>query len=276
LRRETAAGVEAAFFGGGRINEFWREHMKKGIAFYLLILALGVLAGIGVDRAFRANQDRLQAGRSRDLREAVRLADAEPDNVEAVRQYEAVKPSPPEVELRILARQWAIALEKLREIRRIRDNLSLHDEVPVRFGKLKELLDSMNERCLALLSDAQALPPEAVWRAYNLQGAVKLLNSFAVTETERNVKKATAIFREAITHLKAAIDAVDLVPASGLERNIPRWNLELLYSEQILERFQLVQPDTQRQLDLNNNLEAILPDQGGYAPGEPIDRIIRK
>lgn len=250
--------------------------MKKVIRFYIPLLAAVVLVGFGVSSTLQCRQNRKLEAKSREVRQEIQEADAVLDDEQAILLYTKIAPPLPEVELRILQRQWSMALEILRQVRRIRYNPLLENDVSVLYGRLRDHLEAMKERCGALLADSGSISPDVAWRAYNLEGSVKLLYALAVLETERNPKKVGAIMREAISHLKAAIEAVDKAPSAGLQRNIPRWNLELLHGEQMVERFQLAEPDVQRQLDLKDNLEAILPEQGGYAPGESIDRKIRK
>ncbi|MEW6439684.1 MAG: hypothetical protein AB1640_02005 [bacterium] len=250
--------------------------MKKMIRLGLPLLAAVTLAAVGVHGLVGFVEARNLAARSRQARLEVERADALADPLEAIERYKSIEPSAPEIELRILQRQWAVTLELLRQVRRMRHNPLLETDLAALYGRLRDHLEEMQDRSATLLAEGAGLSPEVAWRAYNLQGAAKLVSAYTVVETERNYKKVAAMLREAISHLKAAIEAVDKGPSSGLERSIPRWNMELLHAEQMVERFQLAETDVQRQLDLRDNLEAILPGQGGYAPGEPVDRKIRK
>jgi hypothetical protein len=134
----------------------------------------------------------------------------------------------------------------------------------------------MAEECSGLLSKSEALPDEIAWQVYNIRGSVKLLTAFSVLETERNWKKVMGIMKEAISDLKSAIASVDRTNTLGLDRNVPRWNLELLQGEQFVKKFQLGTVTDDQRLELKDNLEAIIPERGGYAPGEPVERRVLK
>ena len=86
--------------------------------------------------------------------------------------------------------------------------------------------------------------------------------------------KASAIIKQAIGDFKSAIAAVDGAQTTRLEKNIPRWNLELLYAKQQVRQLKPVK--SEHRMDLKENLEALIPGKGGYASGEPIERKIQK
>lgn len=250
--------------------------MKKRFGLTVPLLLALVFLGLAAERFLAWRHVQTLEAEHRRVQEQILQADRVPDAEQAIALYLAIAPPQPEVELRILQRQWGQALEMLRQIRRARYNPLLEPDVQQLYGRLDVLLTEMKERCGALLAEGKILRAEVGWRANNLLGAVKLMNAFAVAETERNPKKVAAILREAIGHFKSAIETVDTLASAGWSRNVPRWNLELLCGEQMVERFRLAEPDVQRQLDIRDNLDAILPEQGGYAPGEALDRKIRK
>jgi hypothetical protein len=250
--------------------------MKKLFRYYVPFLLALVFLGLAVERLLAWRNFRALEAQNRRLKEQILEADRVVDDEQAIGLYRTIAPPVAEVELRIVQRQWNQALEILRQIRRAKYNPLLEQDVQGLYGRLGGLLDEMKERCGALLAEGKTLRADVGWRASNLLGAVQLMNAFAVAETERNPKKVAAILREAIGHFKGAIETVDTLASAGWSRNVPRWNLELLCGEQMVERFRLAEPDVQRQLDIRDNLDAILPEQGGYAPGEAMDRRIRK
>ena len=251
--------------------------MKKAIMLYIIpLLGAIVLCAVAASETIQYFKNKDLESKTMAVREEIRSIDALEDYSEAVTRYKKIAPSMPEVELRVLQKQWAMALEMLHDIQAAHYNATLEADLPMFFDTLKELLDEMRDRCGTMLADATSLPATVVWQTYNIEGSVRLLMAFISLETERNSKKVTALMREAISDFKAAIDAIDTVGAAGVKRNIPRWNMELLHAEQYVEQFQLVQPDSQKRLDLRDNLEALIPEKGGYAPGEPLERRILK
>lgn len=224
------------------------------------------------------------------LQYGIQIAESLDDHSKAADYYKSLKPLIPEVQLRILQQQWLMALEILQQIRAAKYNRMLKKDVPVLFDSLKDHLDEMKERSgelLAeldemkersggLLTDTESLQENIAWQVYNIRGAVRLVTAFTVLETEKNSKKVTGTMKEAISDFKSAIESADKSGAKNFEKNIPRWNLEILHGEQNIRKIVFSPIDSQQRLKLRNNLEAIIPEKGGYAPGEPLETRIEK
>jgi hypothetical protein len=242
---------------------------------YLAVLGTLVFLAFGIERLLEYGKAVGQAARNERLLEAVEEADGIEENHAALEAYQRIAPSIPEIELRILQKEWLVALELLHQVQLAKYNRALEGEVPVLYGRLGDHLDSMKERCGVVLTQSNSLRKEVAWRIYNVEGAVRLLAAFGILETEGNWKKVRSAMAAAISALKSAIETVDAAPVSNLEKNIPRWNLELLHADIYIKKLRVVQPDRER-LELRDNLEAVIPEKGGYAPGNPLERRIRK
>ena len=250
--------------------------MKTRMLIGLPLLVAFVLLVLGIERVLECRKACDLATRHELLLEAIAEADEIEEDQEALRAYRAIEHSIPEVELRILQSQWFEALGILHQVQRAKHNRVLKGEVPVLYAQLVDHLDSMKERCGILLTGDVPLRNEVAWRVYNIEGAVRLLAAFTVLERERNWKKVMSAMGAAILAFKSAIEAVDASPlALNLERSVPRWNLELLHADIYVKKQMRVPPDQER-LGLRDNLEAVIPERGGYAPGEPFERRIRK
>jgi hypothetical protein len=249
--------------------------MKTRMLIGLPLLAAVVFLVLGIARVLDCRRAGDLATRNELLQEAIAEADGIEENRVALQAYQEIMPSIPEVELRILQRQWLVALELLNQIQLAKYNRVLEDEVPALYAKLEDLLDSMKERCGIVVTENDPLREEVAWRIHNIEGAARLLSAFAVLETERNWKKVMSAMRAAISAFKSAIETVDAAPVSNLETSMPRWNLELLHADIYIKKLRVIQPDQER-LELRDNLEAVIPEKGGYAPGEPLERRIRK
>jgi hypothetical protein len=249
--------------------------MKARMSIYLAVLGAVVFLVFGVERLHEYDRAADQAARNERLLEAIAEADGIEENRPALEAYQRISPSIPEIELRILQKEWLEALELLHQVQLAKFNRALEDEVPAYYARLEDLLDSMKERCGIVLTQSKSLRKEVAWRVYNVEGAVRLLSAFNILETERNWKKVRSAMAAAISAFKSAIETADAALVSNLERNIPRWNLELLHADIYVKKLKIVQPDKER-LELRDNLEAVIPEKGGYAPGNPLDRRIRK
>ena len=249
--------------------------MKKRIGFFLLILGAIALLAFGIERVLECEKANDGAAKNELLEKAIREADGIEGNRAALQAYERISPSIAEVQLRILEREWLVALELLHQIQLAKYNRILEGEVPALYAKLEDLLDSMKERCGIVITENDPLRKEVAWRIHNIEGAARLLAAFAVLETERNWKKVMSAMQAAVSAFKSAIETVDAAPVSNLEKSMPRWNLELLHADIYIKKLSVIQPDQER-LKLRDNLEAVIPEKGGYAPGEPLERRIRK
>lgn len=213
---------------------------------------------------------------NRHLQQSLQAADALTDNGAAVAAYQNIKPMPPEVQLRVLQRQWVIALEKLQQINLARVNSVLQDDSPKYIQQLKNYLDEMRDRCNSTLADTASLPPEIVWRIHNIEGSVKLLTAFLMLYNEQNPDKVQGVIREALSDFKDAIEVVDKTDVPAYEKNIPRWNFEMLTGEDYIKKMEVAKTDPEKNQALKESLEVLIPEMGGYAPGEPIETKIKK
>ena len=180
--------------------------MKTRMLIGLPLLAAFVFLALGIARVLECRRAGDLATRNELLKEAIAEADGIEENQAALRAYQAIVPSIPEVELRILQRQWLEALEILHQVQLARYNRVLEGEVPALYTKLVDHLNSMKERCGILLTEEVSLRSEVAWRVYNIEGAARLLAAFTVLERERNWKKVMSAMGTAILAFKSAIE----------------------------------------------------------------------
>jgi len=243
-----------------------------------MVLAVGIgLAGLlaGIFFLLRYQAEKNEELQMRQLQQALQAADAITSNDAAIAAYENLKSTRPEIQIRILQRQWPQALAILRQIQLARMR-NLQNEVPRYTDQLRKHLEAMSDRSSSILTDSDSLPAEILWRAKNIEGAVKLLTAFLMLEDIANVDKAQGVVREAVSDFKAAIEAVEKTENPAFEKNIPRWNLEMLIGQEYVKRIEAARTDPERNQALKENLETLIPEIGGYAPGEPIETRIQK
>lgn len=266
---------------------------KNIIRFYSPLIAAIIFFVLGVMGILAYQTYRAKEFRNRALQQQIQLADRLEDHSDAVNHYKKISDFAPEIQLRILNRQWRIALERLDRIRATQSNSVLKKDVSGLLDKLRAHLDEMNDRCEGLLThsesrtDNQTSEPsdawelskpdtDIIWRVYNIRGGIRLLMAFIASEWEGNLKKAAGMIRQSISDFKTAVEKVDQSDAATFEKHIPRWNLEILHGEQYMKKITFTRTDAEQRLKLRENLEAIIPEKGGYAPGEPLERKIRK
>jgi hypothetical protein len=244
------------------------------IALIILLSVTFTLLGIYSARQYRTVK--AHEVRNRHLQQELQKTDAIADDGAAAADYKKLSPPLPEIQLRIVQRQWRIALELLQFMKRARSNTELQNETGAYNSRLKSLLDEMVERCSITLADAASLRPDIVWQLYNTSGAAKVLSALVMLENEQNVDKVRGVMRDALADFKAAIEAVDKAGVPPVQKNIPRWNFEVLNGEENVQKFEVAMTDMGKNQVLKENLETLIPEIGGYAPGEPIETRVKK
>ena len=244
------------------------------IALIILLSVTFTLLGIYSTRQYRAVK--AQEARNRLLQQELQKTDAIADDGAAATAYKKLSPPLPEIQLRIVQRQWRIALELLQFMQRARSNAELQNETGAYNARLKTLLDEMVERCSSTLADAASLRPDIVWQLYNTSGAAKVLSALVMLENEQNADKVRGVMRDALADFKSAIEAVDKAGVPPVQKNIPRWNFEVLNGEENVQKFEVAMTDMGKNQVLKENLETLIPEIGGYAPGEPIETRVKK
>lgn len=179
------------------------------------------------------------------------------------------------VRFRILHRKWEIAQNRLAELRRARANPLLQGEMDGELAAFTEDLDALEAGCDAEL-DGRKLPPEQRWQLLNLRAGVRAMQALVILEWEENRKKAGTRLEAGIADLKAAIPAVDRATLDAGDRKVPRWNLELLQARGKARRMGWARAADDPKTKLRPNLEALVPESGGYAPGAPVERRMQK
>lgn len=203
------------------------------------------------------------------------LADAEDNHQKAIECYQALDRDNPLIRVRIMRRQWLLALAIFQRSQN-QDNVTFDpNESPKHLRKeLNDLIFTLQQSGTFLLN--QKIRPASAWRVHNLLGASFLLQALESLESEQNLKRSQAQLGLAIDHFKQAIARVDEAPEAYDMSNIPRWNLELLSTRKNLFKLVRTQTGTDSKLDLKKNLATMLPASAGFMVGEPPDSRIRK
>lgn len=242
----------------------------------LLILPAVIFALLGLDRFTGYTDRKIQERRNARLLAAIAAGDRISDPAAAVRHYLAIDPPLQEVRLRVLRRQWTLALHKMDRIRKARRHPVLSGQMPEFHEDLARHLSNMTARCDESLAGEAPPPPELSWRLYNLRGMAKVMEAFLLLSEEQNEAKAAVVLKDAAGSFKQAVAQVDRAGGPEHEKNIPRWNLELLHGEENLRKIRFSRLDAEGRLSARENLEAMIPEGGGYAAGEPSGARMRQ
>ncbi len=242
-----------------------RSHCFCFAALFFLLLGL-LLMALQYQEGSRNYTLKLEASN-------VYLADTMDDHQQAIELYQSLEIDNPLLAVRIMRRQWLLALAVFQESQK-RDTLAANPDQENLRNKLDDLIFKLQQSGASLLN--QECLPTVIWRVHNLLGASFLLQGLESLERESNLKQSRASLELAIAQFKKAIFWVDKVPDAGNMSNIPRWNLELLSTRKTLSQIVMTRPEAESKLDLKKNLATMLPESAGYMAGEPPDSRIRK
>ena len=147
--------------------------MKNRTQIALIVLLSLTLTPLGVyaTRQYFISSEMEERGTL--LRKELHKADTIVDDAVAVEAYKKLDPALPEIQLRIVQRQWRIALELMRYMQRAGNNAELRNETGAYGAQLKTILDKMIERCATTLADGSSLRPEILWQFYNAAGSAR-------------------------------------------------------------------------------------------------------
>ncbi len=244
-----------------------------------LLLGIGLIfLGLGLVWLddYRRHSGRKQTWQA--LRTALARADAQPDPESGLILLQRLPPPAGDqlaVRFRILNRRWEIARNRLAELQRARANPLLRGKLEGELEAFQSFLDALEAGASAEL-DGRESPAPQPWHLLNLRAGVRAMHALVILEWEGNRKKATPLLEAGIADLKSAIRAVDKATLDPSDRKIPRWNLELLQARGDSQRIGLGRGNGDPKTDLGKNLEALLPESGGYAPGAPVERRMQK
>lgn len=248
---------------------------KTGVSLAGIVILSATFFAAGMYETTRYREVADREARFRGVQQELARIDALEDDGAAVAACKKL-PALPEVQARITQRQWHLALELWNYMQRSGRNAELQNQTGASGARLKILLDEVVERCGATLADAASLRPDVVWRLHNAAGAAKVLSALVMLESEQNADKVQGVMRDALTDFKASIEAVDKAGVSPLYKNVPRWNFEVLNGEENVQKFQVSLTDMEKNQALKENLETMIPEIGGYAPGEPVETRVKK
>lgn len=237
----------------------------------LTLLGFICFSGAGLHQWLHSRSFAALAREGESLMERIRTIEGEPDHQKAVRHYTALAQDTPEIRLRILQRQWAMAVEKMTRIRKAKTRQTLNTAIPAFYEDLTVHLSEMADGCRSALAGPGFVREETAWRIHNIRGCVSVMQAFVTSLSERNEKKVAGRLRSAISEFAAAIHVVDGAAAAADLRNIPRWNLALITEKEWVQQFHPTPMAEDRRLDLQKNLETVIPETGGYAPGAPVE-----
>jgi len=175
-----------------------------------------------------------------------------------------------------LHERWRDVLRQFDQLLAARGNRYLAATLPeVLEQTRKGLLDLKGECSSYLQNPPEQSTPRATWKIYNLRGCLAAMAAYLSLEFDEDGRESGKFLSDAIEDFKAALKAAEEEGATAFERRLPGWNLELIVGTG--EYFAIGQSILEENLQkVEEQLEPVLPNFGGYSPGAPLDIYVEK
>jgi len=139
----------------------------------------------------------------------------------------------------------------------------------------KGLLDLRGECSSYLQHRPEHSTPQATWKIYNLRGCLAVMAAYISLEFDEDGREGGKFLNDAIEDFKAALKSAEKENASTYERMLPGWNLELIVGSG--DYFVVGQSIMEENISkVEEQLEPVMPNFGGYSPGAPLDIYVDK
>lgn len=199
--------------------------------------------------------------------------------LEALQQQAQLLQLPvPTLDYQILYRHWLAALFHFDTLAAGAENRYVSSDLELLRNDVHQSLLHLRGECDKQLRRGEGddhVRNEQRWPVYNLRGAVSVMIAYSLLEFGDDSDKSRAFLGDAVEDFKQAIRAVDESSVMTDQRMVPRWNLELIIGagESLVVGRSLGGDSVE---ELRGQLQAVVPNIGGYAPGVPLETRVRK
>ncbi len=172
--------------------------------------------------------------------------------------------------------QWQAAVDDFKQITAALNNRYLANEQRQGLKNFHTRLLALRDSCTAILEAGKELPVALAWKLHTLKGNGSVMLAYSVLAFEQDGRKAARFLSDAVDDYKASIEIVDAINSTPMERALPRWNLELIVGLGEYRRFGLSEVRQQKMTEIQEQLEAFIPDVAGFSPGVPLETRVKK
>jgi hypothetical protein len=214
-----------------------------------------------------------------------RLANISPDGDRhaAITELEAIIAAGKDMDLDLpeaayarLWYQWQSAVDDFKKITAALNNRYLAAGQRRELQTFHTRLLALRDDCVATLEAGKQLPAGLTWKLHNLKGNVSVMLAYSVLAFEQDGRKAAKFLSDAVDDYKTSIDIVDAICSTPMERALPRWNMELIVGLGEYRRIGLSEVRQENMTEVQEQLEAFIPDVAGFAPGVPLETRVEK
>lgn len=247
------------------------------LAFWLLMVTALVVA---VEAALTIHD---QSGRSERLNQfadhllQAASPQAEVGELEHLQQQAAeLGVQVPQLDYALLYRQWQQQLRRFELLAASAENRYLAADLTGLRQQVQQEFLALRGACDQLLRRNEGEPDPQRWVVYNLRGAVSVMMAYTLIEFSQDAERSRTFLGDAVEDFKQAIHAVDQLDAAVTQQMVPRWNLELIVGGGETLAIGQGMAGSGDLEQVRGQLQAVVPNVGGYAPGVPLETRVRK
>ncbi|MCD6526823.1 MAG: hypothetical protein J7K75_07540 [Desulfuromonas sp.] len=184
----------------------------------------------------------------------------------------------PTLDYQVLYRHWLAGLSHFETLAAGAENRYVSSDLDQLRNDVHQSLLQLRGECdkqLRRNAEDDRQTNEQRWAVYNLRGAVSVMMAYSLLEFAQDSDKSRTFLGDAVEDFKQAIRAVDQGAVLPVQRMVPRWNLELIVGsgESLVVGRSLGGDSVEA---LRGQLQAVVPNVGGYASGVPLETRVRK
>ncbi len=172
--------------------------------------------------------------------------------------------------------QWQTAVDDFKQITAALNNRYLATGQRQELKNFHTRLQALRDSCAITLEASKQLPAPLGWKLHNLKGNVSVMLAYSVLAFEQDGRKAAKFLSDAVDDYKTSIDIVDDISSTPMERALPRWNMELIVGLGEYRRIGLSEVRQENMTEVQEQLEAFIPDVAGFALGVPLETRVEK
>lgn len=172
--------------------------------------------------------------------------------------------------------QWQTAVDDFKQITAAQNNRYLAAGQQQELKNFHTRLLALRDSCAVTLEGGKQLPAPLGWKFHNLKGNVSVMLAYSVLAFEQDGRKGAKFLSDAVNNYQTSIDIVDSICSTPVERSLPRWNMELIVGLGEFRRIGLSEVKQQNVNEIQEQLEAFIPDVAGFAPGVPLETRVEK
>ncbi len=172
--------------------------------------------------------------------------------------------------------QWQVAVDDFKQIAAALKNRYLATGQQQELKNFHTRLLALRDSCAITLEAGEQLPAPLSWKLHNLKGSVSVMLAYSVLTFEQDGRKTAKFLSDAVDDYKTSINIVDDICSTPMERALPRWNMELIVGLGEYRRIGLSEVRQENMTEIQEQLEAFIPDVAGFAPGVPLETRVEK